>query len=95
MKAETKLTKSVVVPVTAPPRPNTNQAEYTDNTFEVRVHNFKDKVAVEVIVEVLVPSDQQSVAPLTRVNATSATGTVQVPSGKDGTLSYTLRTRTR
>lgn len=75
-------------------RPNQQAPEYQDQEFEVKIHNFKDKKAVDVLVEVAVPAEQDNLAPLTRKNATTATGTVHVEPGKDGSLRYTLRVRT-
>lgn len=75
-------------------RPNQQVPEYQDQEFEVKVHNFKDKKAVDVLVEVTVPVEQNNLAPLTRRNATTATGTVHVEPGQDATLNYTLRVRT-
>jgi hypothetical protein len=75
-------------------RPNQQAPEYQDQEFEVRVHNFKDKAAVDVLVEVTVPAEQDNLAPLTRKSATSATGTIHVEPGKDASLRYILRVRT-
>lgn len=95
IKAERTMTKAVNVAGQQPPNPNMIQ-EFQDQTFDVKVHNFKDKKAVDVVVEVSVPQDQKNIAaPLTRKSATLATGTVHVESGKESTLSYTLRVRTR
>lgn len=74
-------------------RPNQQVPEYQDQEFEVKVHNFKDKKAVDVLVEVAVPAEQDNVAPLTRQSATLASGTVHVDPGKDQSLKYTLRVR--
>lgn len=67
--------------------------EWESQDFSVKVHNFKAKKAVDVIVEVDVPADQDDVQPLTRTSATEAFGMVHVEAGKDATLNYTLRVR--
>lgn len=92
VKAERNLTKASQ-PQPAP-RTNPNQPVYQDQEYEVTVHNFKTGKAVDVVVEVAVPAEQQSVQPLTRKNANQANGTVHAEPGKKGTLTYTLKVRT-
>lgn len=92
VKAERNLTKAS--PVQPAPRTNPNQPVYQDQEFEVTVHNFKTGKAVDVVVEVNVPAEQQTVQPLTRKNAQQANGTVHVEAGKKSTLTYTLKVRT-
>lgn len=98
VKAERIMIKTSAVAPTGPaPRlqPGQQAPEWQDQDFEVKVHNFKDKKAVDVIVEVAVPADQNNIAPLTRVNAGLGTSTVHVDAGKNATLTYTLRVRIR
>jgi hypothetical protein len=77
-----------------PGQPQPVAPEYQDQDFEVKIHNFKDKKAVDVLVEVAVPAEQDNLAPLTRKSATTATATVHVEAGKEQSLKYTLRIRT-
>ena len=74
--------------------PGQQAPEWENQEFSVKVHNFKVKKAVDVIIEVDVPADQDDVQPLKRTSATEASGTVRVEAGKDATLNYTLRVRT-
>jgi len=99
VKAERVLasTKDIVGPAprVQPGQPAQQAPEYQDQTFEVKVFNFKDKKAVDVLVEVALPGEQDNIAPLTKKTATLATSTVHVDAGKNETLKYTLRIRTR
>lgn len=96
VKAERTLVKSNrIAPATQGIRtaPGQQAPEWENQEFSVKVHNFKEKKAVDVIIEVDVPADQDDVQPLTRTSATAASGTVHVEPGKSATLNYTLRVR--
>ena len=96
VKAERTLVKSNrIAPTTQGTRttPGQQAPEWENQEFSVKVHNFKEKKAVDVIIEVDVPADQDDVQPLTRTSATEASGTVHVEAGKDAMLNYTLRVR--
>lgn len=98
IKAERTLAsaKNVTVNGGVAPQPrNGQEPEWQDRTFSVKVYNFKDKTPVEVLVEVAVPAELDDIKPLTRKNATLGTSTIKVDAGKNETLTYTLRYRTR
>lgn len=97
VKAERTLVKSNrIAPSTQGTRtsPAQKAPEWEHQEFSVKVHNFKEKKDVDVIVEVDVPADQDDVQPLTRKSATEASGTVHAEPGKGAMLNYTLRVRT-
>ncbi|MBX9692591.1 MAG: hypothetical protein K2Z81_09425, partial [Cyanobacteria bacterium] len=75
--------------------PGQQAPEWEDQEYEVKVSNFKEKKAVNVLVEAQVPAEQTNVKPLVKKTATLATTTVTVDAGKNVSVKYTVRIRTR
>jgi hypothetical protein len=98
VKSERSLTKATTVTNNGPAprlRPGQDAPEWQDQEFTVKVYNFKEKKNVTVLIEVATTADQNITVPLTKVTGQLATGTVSVGAGKNETLTYTLRVRTR
>jgi len=97
VKAERVLSKSKLVPGSGVTPNGVQPPEYQDRTYTVKVYNFKKSDAVDVLVEAAVPIDQDDndIKPLVRKHAGLASAKLHVDAGKNNTLSYTLRIRTR
>lgn len=78
-----------------PGRPVSNTPVFEDQTWEVKVYNYKRDRDVEVKVEVTLPSAQDVAPPLTKKSAGYAQGTVTAPKSDSGTLRFKLRIQVR
>ncbi|MBY0552143.1 MAG: hypothetical protein K2W95_32975 [Candidatus Obscuribacterales bacterium] len=63
-----------------------------EDTYEVKVYNYKDNKKVTVKVEVYLPQDQTVVKPLVKKNANQAEATVTVNASGNSTVEYTITT---
>lgn len=82
-----------VAPV-APQQPNPAADEpiRQEDTYEVKVYNYKDNRKVTVKVEVYLPQDQTVVKPLVKKNANQAEATVTVNASGNASVEYTVTT---